>query len=161
MGKYRMAIFKIMSSLREQLHKLCKEYIDSGLTAATEAIENAREASRNETKSSAGDKYETAREMMQQDINLNNLRIAEMKKLSALLDMISHQQPTGSVQAGSVVRTSQGNYYTGISIGKLKVDDVIYFTLSLSAPLGVRLAGKKAGEQFIFNGKEFVIQEVL
>lgn len=150
-----------MSLLKEQLYKLCKEYINSGLTAATEAIENAREASRNETKSSSGDKYETGREMMQQDINMNSLRIVELKKLNAALDMIDSRQHTDTIQAGSVVKTNEGNYYTGISIGKLKLDDIVYFTLSLAAPLGIRLAGKTKGDRFTFNGKEYVIQEVL
>lgn len=150
-----------MSLLKEQLYKLCKEYIESGLSAATEAIENAREASRNETKSSSGDKYETAREMMQQEINMSSLRMVELKKLNAALDMIDSALCTDTVQPGSVIRTSQGNFYAGISIGKLTVGDDTYFTLSLSAPLGIRLAGKKQGEQFTFNGKEFVIQEVL
>lgn len=150
-----------MPLLKERLYLLCKEYINSGLNAATEAIENAREASRNETKSSSGDKYETGREMMQQDINMNSLRMVELKKLNAALDMIDGRQHTDSVQAGSVVRTNQGNYYAAVSIGKLTVDDVIYFTLSLSAPLGIKLEGKKQGEKFTFNGKEFEILEVL
>ena len=57
--------------IKQKLYNLCHAYLDNNIQNAEAVIADAREAARNETKSSAGDKYETAREMMQQDIDLN------------------------------------------------------------------------------------------
>jgi transcription elongation GreA/GreB family factor len=148
------------TSLKQQLYALCREYIDRGMSAAQQAIADARDAMANETKSSAGDKYETSREMMQQEIDLNTMRLSEAQKLKAALDMIDPEAHHAIIGAGSLVYTSQGNYYVSISIGKLVVEGVTYYALSSSAPLGNKLMGLKAGDVFSFNGKDITVTQV-
>lgn len=149
-----------MSTLKQQLYDLCNKHLLQGISEATQAIETAKEAAANETKSSAGDKYETAREMMQQEIDMNSLRISELQKQKAALQLIDTSKTVETVQNGSIVKTSQGNYYLGVSIGRLQVDKTFYYTLTGSSPLGARLQGMKKGDKFTFNGKEFVILDV-
>ena len=149
-----------MATIKQQLYNLCHMHLEKGITEAMQSIENAREAAKNETKSSAGDKYETAREMMQQDIDLNKLRISALQQQIATLHLVEPDKVTPVIQNGSIVRTSQGNYYVGVSIGKLLVENMPYYTLTSSAPLGARLAGKKKGDKFTFNGRDFIIMEV-
>jgi len=147
--------------LKQLLYELCKEYVSSGVAAARQAIDNARDAADDDTKSSAGDKFETAREIMQQDIDLNTAHLNELQKLKASLDLIDPAHHSDTVHAGSVVHTNQGNYYIAISIGKLTANDVTYYAISPSAPLGALLIGHKAGDTFSFNGKDFTIKEIL
>lgn len=149
-----------MPTIKQQLYDLCYMHLQQGIAEAMQAIDRAHDAAENETKSSAGDKYETAREMMQQEIDMNNMRIAELQKQKAVLQLTDPAKTTETVQNGCIVRTSQGNYYVGVSIGKLLVDKVPYYTLTASAPLGARLTGMKKGDKFTFNGKEFAILEV-
>lgn len=149
-----------MPTVKQQLHDLCHKYLDDAIADAQQAVNSAREAADNETKSSAGDKYETAREMMQQEIDMNNLRIAELQRQKAGLQFIDPGKISDAVQNGSIVRTSQGNYFLGVSIGKLVLEKVPYYTLTTSAPLGARLTNKRKGDKFNFNGREFVILEV-
>ncbi len=150
-----------MSQLKQQLYALCSDYIHKGIAAAQQAIADARTAADEDDKSSAGDKFETAREMMQQEIDLHSAHIAELQKLKVALDQVSPEHKGGIVQHGSIVRTGQGNYYIAVSIGKLEVNGAIYYAISASAPLGAVLMGHKAGDTLSFNGKDFTIEEVL
>jgi len=56
-----------MSTIKEQLHNLCITYVQNRMQAAEDAFRAAEQASNDDTKSSAGDKYETGRAMMQQE----------------------------------------------------------------------------------------------
>lgn len=147
--------------VKKLLYNLCREYIDSGINAARLSIANAKTAADDDEKSSAGDKFETAREMMQQEIDMNTSHINDLQRLKVALDLISPEHQGDTVQPGSIVHTNQGNYYMAVGIGKLLANDVPYYAISASAPLGARLMGLKAGDSFSFNGKDFVISEVI
>lgn len=147
--------------LKQLLYELCKIYIADGMAAASQAIANAREAADDDTKSSAGDKFETAREMMQQEIDLNTGHLNELQKLKAVLDQLDPAHHGDVIQPGSVVHTSQGNYFIAISVGKLVANDDRYYAISASTPLAMRLMGHKTGDTVHFNNKEFSIKEIL
>ena len=149
-----------MSKIKEQLYILCGEYIMNREGEIKQAIAEAREAANNETKSSAGDKYETGRETMQQEIDLNITRLNELNKLKQTLERIIPGQKSDVAVPGSVVRTNNGNYYIAIGAGKLKRDGVTYYAISAESPIGEKLHGQKAGYTFEFNGKKFVIEGV-
>lgn len=150
-----------MMLIKQQLHHLCHAYLDNNIQNAEAAIADAREAARNETKSSAGDKYETAREMMQQDIDLNNARLLQLRRQTDVLDRIVIDTASDIIIPGSIVTASLGNYFIAISAGKLLVDGQTYYAISMDSPLGAQLKGKKAGDEFIINGKKGTIMGVL
>lgn len=150
-----------MMLLKQQLHNLCRAYLDGNIQNAEAVIADAREAARNETKSSAGDKYETAREMMQQDIDLNNARLLQLRRQTDVLDRIAIDTISDIIIPGSIVTTSLGNYFIAISAGKLLVEGQTYYAISMDSPLGAQLKGKKAGDEFIINGKKGTIMGVL
>jgi transcription elongation GreA/GreB family factor len=149
-----------MTALKERLYLLCGDYIRNRETEIKKIIAEIRAAASNETKSSAGDKYETAREVMQQEIDLNMARLNELNKLKAALEHITPTQQGTVALPGSVVYTNNGNYYLAISAGQLKVDNVIFYAISAASPIGSKLVGKKAGDSFELNGKMFVIEKV-
>lgn len=150
-----------MSKLKQQLYLLCDEYITNRVAEIKVALAEAREAVADETKSSAGDKFETGVETIQQDIDLNLTRLNELSKLKHMLERIAPDQTTDIVAPGAIVRTNNGNYYIAIGAGKIKADAATYFAVSLESPIGEKLAGQKAGYSFDFNGKKFVIESVV
>jgi hypothetical protein len=79
-----------MTAIKEQLYQLCGEYINNREAEIKKVIAEAQDAAANETKSSAGDKYETGREVMQQEIDLNLGRLNELKKLRTVMEQILH-----------------------------------------------------------------------
>src|SRR5690606_31265719 len=77
---------------KEMLYEQCLSAIQSRIANAELALKQAREASQDDTKSSAGDKYETTREMMQQDIDRNNMQLYEAKKISFQLEQCKNTE---------------------------------------------------------------------
>lgn len=149
-----------MSALKEQLYQQCCDYVSKKEAEINKLIADARESSANETKSSAGDKYETTREVLQQEIDLNLSRLNELKKLKTVLDHISPTQTSLTISPGAVVYTSNGNFYISISAGKIEADGTGFYAISSSSPIASKMLGQKAGYSFDMNGKRFVIKAV-
>lgn len=148
-------------NIKEELHALCMQNIKQKIEEIDSAIAERREAISNETKSSMGDKYETTREMLQQDININLERLNKVKLDLEVLNTINADSALNVAKTGSVVKTSKGNYYLSISAGKLTINGELYYSVSVSSPIGQQLKGKRQGEEFNFNGNNYVIKEVL
>jgi transcription elongation GreA/GreB family factor len=149
-----------MSKLKEQLYIQCIEYLRTKEAEIKTAISEAQEAANSDTKSSAGDKFETGRESMQQEIDLNITRLNELNKQKIALEQIIPGQKGSVVMPGSVVRTNSGNYYVAISAKQVKADGVTYYAISIASPIGEKMAGKQAGDSFELNGKRIVIESV-
>jgi transcription elongation GreA/GreB family factor len=149
-----------MSEIKSSLYQLCLNFIEERIETAEFALKQAREASNDDTKSSAGDKYETSREMMQQDIDRNKRLLIDAEENQRVLHSLKDTPISDSARNGSIVYTNQGNFYLSISAGQLHLDKDIYFAISAVSPIGKLLLGKRNGESFDFNGKKYTIKEV-
>ena len=149
-----------MSDIKTRLYNLCIEYADERIATATEAIKAARDSSTEDTKSSAGDKYETGRAMMQQDIDRQTLQLGEAQKLRSFLERMKPESSSDTVQNGSLAFTNQGVFYLAISIGQVELDNQKYFVISSASPIGAQLIKQKAGAKFSFNGKNYEIKNI-
>lgn len=145
---------------KEGLYQLCLTFIEQRIQTAETALAQAREASNDDTKSSAGDKYETSREMMQQDIDRNKRLLIDAQENFKVLETIGHAAPSDTISGGSLVHTSQGIFYVSISAGQLQFEGQTIFAISAASPIGKMLLGKKKGDTFNFNGKDYVINSV-
>ena len=150
-----------MPDIKQQLHALCLAYVTSRMEAAEHAFKDAEQAQNDDTKSSAGDKYETGRAMMQQEKDRNTIQLNEANKLMVALNSISTKGSSDVIETGSLVLTDGGKFYIAISAGTLMVDDESYFAVSAAAPICIQMMGKKAGDTFAVNGKRYEIEGVL
>jgi hypothetical protein len=66
--------------IKIKLYQYCVEFIDKRIAGAREAIQIAQDSANEETKSSAGDKYETGRAMAQLEIEKNTTQLEEALK---------------------------------------------------------------------------------
>ncbi|TGD78948.1 3-oxoacyl-ACP synthase [Hymenobacter wooponensis] len=139
--------------IKPQLHAACLAYAQERIDACQAAIQAAQESANSETKSSAGDKYETGRAMAQNERDRNTVQLHQAQQLQGELARINPELPCDTVRPGALVRTSLGHFYISISAGKLTVGGLDYFAVSPAAPVAAALAGKRAGEQVVFNGK--------
>lgn len=153
-------LFCFMADIKLKLHKMCTEYVEERIASAQQAISAARESANDDTKSSAGDKYETGREMMQQEIDRNRRQLEESQKLRLILEQIDPLKSTEQVQNGSLVSTNYGKFYISISRGQILVDGCNYFAVSSISPIGLKLMKQKENYQFDFNGKAFRIVKI-
>ena len=72
------------------LHK-CHEFVESRISNARNALDEAQQAANEETKSSAGDKYNTERAMMQIERDKHAAQLVEAQKLQKALYLQEHQ----------------------------------------------------------------------
>lgn len=149
-----------MEKLTSELYDKCFEFTRARIETAQSALTQAREAANGDTKSSAGDKFETSREMMQQEIDRNKRLLIDAEEQQNLLNRAHSVTPSDRAQHGSVVFTSQGNFYLSISAGQITVGKDVFYAVSPSSPIGQLLMGKKSGDKFALNQREYVIKKV-
>tara|TARA_R110002033_G_scaffold26885_2_gene61545 strand:+ start:155 stop:610 length:456 start_codon:yes stop_codon:yes gene_type:complete len=148
------------ASVKQQLYGFCKSFIENRLVRINNNIDSLQEALTSETKSSAGDKHETGRAMIQLEREKLGIQLAEAQLLQELFKKIPLQTSFSKVGLGSVVLTDQQNYYMGISAGELKIDGVSYFAIAPNTPIGKLLLGKVVGDVVDFNSRKMVIQQI-
>lgn len=142
------------------LYTHCQSLVQQKLDEAEAAMRAAQTAANEETKSSAGDKYETGRAMMHLEKEKLASQHAEALKLKKVLDQINPSRRTEKVALGSLVETNVGWFFVAVGLGQVKVEGQTYFLISPAAPIGRLLWGKAVNESFIFNGKEVVINHI-
>lgn len=107
-------------------------------------------ASNNDTKSSMGDKYETGREMLQQEINNLQRQLNEVLNQQAVLQKIT-SDPSEKVQNGALVKTNKGMFFISVSMGEFVFENRKIMTVSAESPLVKAMFGKKMGDNFTIN----------
>jgi len=150
-----------MEDLKSKLYQHCMDFILQRIATAETALQQAQEASNDDTKSSAGDKFETTREMMQQDIARNKNLLFDGQQNQQLLISLENAPHSDIVRNGSLVYTTNGLFYITISAGQIKIDNQLVFAISAVSPIGQLLIGKKAGDAFSFNKNDYTIKEVI
>jgi hypothetical protein len=150
-----------MQNIKTSLFELCLKFIRERVQTAEFALKQAREASNDDTKSSAGDKFETSREMMQQDIDRNKRLLIDAEENQRVLHSLKDAPFSETARNGSLVYTNNGNFYLSISAGQLQLDKELFFAISAVSPIGKLLLGKQKDDEFDFNGKKYQIKEVI
>lgn len=149
-----------MITVKEDLFNLCMEAVIKRIDSIRSIITVTQAAASEETKSSAGDKYETGRAMAQLEIEKLGIQLEEALKSKEVLERIKASANHDIVQTGSVVTTTQGNFFISISAGPFEVAEKSYYPISASSPIGHLLLGKKAGDNYSFRGKEAKVLSV-
>jgi transcription elongation GreA/GreB family factor len=149
-----------VKGLRVKLHRACVAYVEQRIDTLNRAMAEVKEAADEETKNSAGDKYETGRAMMQIEMEKHAAQLTEVTKLQKALKEISLEENHAVVENGSVVVTNHETFYISIGAGALTIDGEKYFAVSSSSPIGMKLMGGKPGDQFELNKRTFQIKSI-
>lgn len=107
-------------------------------------------ASNNDTKSSMGDKYETGREMLQQEINNLQKQLNEVNNQLQVLKKVPTQVKS-SVGLGALITTEKSAFFIATSLGEVLFEDQKIFIISEQSPLAKASWAKMAGEDFLIN----------
>jgi transcription elongation GreA/GreB family factor len=144
---------------KENIIETCKQLILQRITTAEQAMKAAQESSNSEDKSSAGDKYETARAMGQLARDMNAKQLVQAKNELAELLKIDLQENT-TVKSGSLVIAQTAVYFIAIGLGPVKLGEQTVVVLSPKSPLALQMLGKKAGDSFVFNQHKISINTI-
>jgi len=150
-----------MIKIKEKLLKKCTEVVGIKYETVTKIMASNKKALESETKSSAGDKHETGRAMLQLEMEKASQQFASISLMQEVLQKIEIHKKNEIGKLGSLIYTNQGNYFLAVSIGQITINEDNYFVISPSSPIGKLLLGKKKGDDFRFNSKEFKIKEIV
>jgi transcription elongation GreA/GreB family factor len=151
----------LKNNLKEELFNQCQNFVDNRLKAIQKTIDEIQESLASETKSSAGDKHETGRAMLQLEREKAGHQLAEIQKLNQLLSKIDLSKTSKIIGLGSVVFTTRANYFIALSAGEMKACNQSFYAISANTPIAKTLIGKEAKNQIQFRDQEFEIIKVI
>ncbi len=115
----------------------------------------------NETKSTAGDKHETALSMLQLEQSRIAEHLYEAIDNKTILMQIDLDELSDMIRSGSLVQTNKGYFFISIALPKVTVDGIAVIAISPQSPLGQKLMGHSKGDVIEMNGMSHTIVEVV
>lgn len=110
--------------------------LDEQKTVLEVTIVEAKNSRDQESKSSMGDKFETGRARLQSEIDRLTIQLGKIVQLKNELLKIDINKQHSTVTLGSLLITTNGNYFIGIGYGKIEVEENSYYAISLASPVG-------------------------
>lgn len=140
------------------------ELMDAGVRETLQRLQAdmvvLQESRQADTKSSAGDKHETARAMVDQELQQLNQQREKAQRNQSELQQLT-EAPCDTAARGAAVETDRIIYFISISFGKLPVEGAKpVYALSPVSPAAQAMLGKRAGEVFEINGMRHTILKV-
>ena len=121
--------------------------LQTKLSYLTNNLEQAIDSRNSDTKSSAGDKFETSREMAQIEIHKIESEISKTQQfISELFTKVTQ-----------FIITDKGAFLISIPFGKLILDDEKIFCISKKAPITKQLINTKINNSFFYNNINYSI----
>lgn len=145
---------------KNKIHQICLRMIQTKIAETQSAISAAGTSAQTETKSTAGDKHDTARAMAHLEQEKYASVLAQQKATEDLLLRINPAKVSVVAGTGSVVATSLGTFYIGAPLGKCDAGEMEIFAVSASSPLAVAIRGLKAGDSFTMAGQSHLINAI-
>jgi transcription elongation GreA/GreB family factor len=147
-------------TLKQKIYNQYLLLLTAKINAIQKVLADLKESGANETKSTAGDKHETALAMIQIEQANTMAQLEEMVLQKTAFEKIDPGVSSSSIVTGSLVYTNRGVLYLSVALGKAVVDDIIVTALSRQSPLGQQLLGLSAGDKIVINNHSFVIEAV-
>lgn len=142
---------------KQEILEMAQQKINNRIDELESIILDLQDSLGKDTKSSAGDKHETGRAMVQLEQEKLSKQMSELLLMRRVLDQINPSIKHVKIGIGSLVETSMGWYFISVGLGQIKTDGKVIFALNPQAPLGQKLMGKKVGESIDLNGKHIII----
>jgi len=152
---------KINSEIKELLLQYCSKNILDKVTLIENNLASIIESRNNETKSSVGDKFETGRARLQSEIDRYTIQLSKTRQLKNELMQIELNKKHTKVALGSLLITSNGNYFLSIGFGKIEVLENSYYAISLASPVGQLFKDKTVGADLQHLNNSYEILELI
>ncbi len=142
-------------TLKTTIHQHCLQVLVDKQIVLQEALAQATEAANQDSKSSAGDKHETGKAMMQLEQEKLGQQIQDIESQIEQTKKINPTIVHDTIKLGTLVTTNHGVFYVAIGLGKIEIAGTAYFAISPQSPIGLQMMGKKIGEGFEVNGRSY------
>jgi len=142
--------------IKQKLLEACFHFVENKHKTISNSIASNKNDLFSETKSSAGDKHETGRAMIQLEMEKAGQQLTIINQMKEVLVKISIENTSKVICLGSLIKTNKATYYLAISAGKISVKGKDYYVVSTNSPIGKQLLGKKVGDTILFNNAELL-----
>jgi len=158
--KQLQKVVKDKLGIKKELYKACLKSVEKRMQTIEERLKLIEESRDNETKSSVGDKYETGRAMMQMEEEKSSAQLLEITNVRQRLSKIQIEKIFDKVEVGSLVSTNKGEYFISAGIGKIKINEEVFYCISIESPIGQLLRNKRKGGEIEFNKNKIQILDI-
>ncbi|MCU0361532.1 MAG: hypothetical protein MUF75_12635 [Bacteroidia bacterium] len=148
------------SKTREVLIKACLSALDVRRLNIEHDLRDCIDSQNTETKSSAGDKHETARARMQVEVDRLQKLLFDIKTQEEELKKLMGNSHRDVVSAGSIVYTDKAVFFVATAFGKLELGLQSIHVVSVKSPFVMKMLGLKAGADFEVNGIRYAIEHI-
>lgn len=146
--------------VKQKIFNQFQQLLADKISTLHQQLEELKESTSNETKSTAGDKYETGRAMLQ--IEQDNIRyqLQEALEQQSRFSSLDSKATKHEVVQGCLVKTNKGWLLLSVALGKTVIEGIPVIALSPQSPLGKQLMGRKPGDKITINGFNYIIEEI-
>ena len=148
-------------SIRERVVAALEAAMKEGLERAQAGFQELQGSLEGESKSTAGDKHETGRAMVQMEMEQAALRLSRVEGMVRQWQSLAPARGRKEVRPGSVVCTDHGGFVIGVARGAFDVPELgLWRAISADAPLAQALQARGPDSAVEFRGKQWNISSV-
>ena len=114
----------------------CKQVLTEKVHSFKDKLNELVSDAENDSKSSAGDKHETSRAMMQIEYEKISRLLKEMQRQKNDLEKVDIDSVSGKIKNGSIIKTNNGYLFLGAAVGKIEVDGIPVMSITPGSPIG-------------------------
>lgn len=152
----------LKQELRAAVLAALESVMKSELAVASAQFEGLRESLEGEAKSTAGDKHETGRAMVQMEMEQAAGRLARLEEMVRNWSRLQPDRIRTEAGPGAVVSTSIGRFVVGLAWGAFEVNEnEVWRAISADAPLALAMRRCGEGDVLNFRGRSVEILQVV
>lgn len=149
-----------MSTFKQKIYEYYRQQIHEKVERLQQVLADLKESGANETKSTAGDKHETALAMLQIEQANTREQLEKIMQQKRVLEKMDPSITAAIVVNGSLVKTNHGYLFISIAGSKAVVEGITVMALSPQSPLGIKLMGLKKGDTAMVNNNRYIIESI-
>ena len=111
-------------------------------------------------KSSVGDKHETSRAKIQNDLDNYYSQLMILEYQINILNKIDSSIKYNNVAQGALVETNKGIFFISTGIGKMVIENKTIIAVSMISPIGMAMKGKRKLQSFNFRNISYIINKI-
>ena len=106
------------------------------------------------------DRYDAFRTKLMRQIELYAGQLDKANIVINTLQKIDSEKETTVVEFGALIITNKQKLFVSAGLGKVDIDEGVYYAISPHVPIFNVLKGKKVGDEVFFNGMKIMINEI-
>jgi fibronectin type 3 domain-containing protein len=148
-------------TLKEKIYVHYTRVVNDKIQLLQQVLTDLKESGSNETKSTAGDKHETALAMLQIEQANTREQLKDVVAQKNALEKINPAIAANKIVNGSLVKTNRGYFFVSIALGKAVVDGITVMAVSPQSPLGMQLMGLTTANTAEVNANKYIIENIV